>query len=160
MFCVSLLDLSKAFKRIPRGLLIAKFLAYVLTLSACDLLTSYLSNIHQRDKIKGSRSEWRAVKRTQPWAHYFLISSLMTCFILLKNVYITIKTTTPYLLCVHDVVASLETDCNNFMWFSVNGLQAKPSKFQVMLLSSSILINITYGVLEISFSNMSRMSKY
>ena len=40
-------------------------------------------------------------------------------------------------LCVHGV-SNLETDCNNIMeWFSVNGLQAKPSKFQFMLLSSS-----------------------
>ena len=39
---------------------------------------------------------------------------------------------------VHDVVSNLETDCNNIMeWFSVNGLQANPSKFQFMLLSSS-----------------------
>ena len=39
---------------------------------------------------------------------------------------------------VHDVVSNLETDCKNIMeWFSVNGLQANPSNFQFMLLSSS-----------------------
>ena len=47
----------------------------------------------------------------------------------------SISTASP---CVHDVVSNLETDCNNAMeWFSVNGLQANPSKFQFMLLSPS-----------------------
>ena len=57
------MDLSKAFDSLPHGLLIAKFRAYGLSLSACDLLSSYLSNRHQRVKIKGSRSEWREVKK-------------------------------------------------------------------------------------------------
>ena len=57
------MDLSKAFNSLPHGLLIAKFRAYGLSLSACDLLSSYLSNRHQQVKIKGSRSEWREVKK-------------------------------------------------------------------------------------------------
>ena len=54
----------------------------------------------------------------------------------------------PASLCVHGV-SNLETDCTNIMeWFSVNGLQAKPSKFQFMLLQSSNIDNVTYhGVL-------------
>ena len=60
------MDLSKAFDSLPHGLLIAKFRAYGLSLSACDLLSSYLSNRHQRVKIKGSRSEWREVKKGVP----------------------------------------------------------------------------------------------
>ena len=51
----------------------------------------------------------------------------------------SISTASP---CVHDVVSNLKTDCNNIMeWFSVNGLQANPSKFQFMLLSSSNIDN-------------------
>ena len=42
-----ILDLSKAFDSLPHGILIAKFRAYDLSLSACDLLSSYLSNRHQ-----------------------------------------------------------------------------------------------------------------
>ena len=48
----------------------------------------------------------------------------------------SISTASP---CVHDVVSNLETDCINIMeWFSVNGLQANPSKFLFMLSSSNI----------------------
>ena len=60
------MDLSQAFDSLPHGLLIAKIRAYGLSLSACDLPTSYLSNRHQRVKIKGSRSEWREVKNRVP----------------------------------------------------------------------------------------------
>ena len=60
------MDLSKAFDSLPHGLLIAKFRAYGLSLSACDLPSSYLSNRHQRVKINGSRSEWREVKKGVP----------------------------------------------------------------------------------------------
>ena len=57
------MDLSKKFDSLPHGLLIAKFRAYGLSLSACDLLSSYLSYIHSRVKIKRSRSECREVKK-------------------------------------------------------------------------------------------------
>ena len=51
----------------------------------------------------------------------------------------SISTASP---CVHDVVSNLKTNCNNIMeWFSVNGLEANPSKFQFMLLSSSNIDN-------------------
>ena len=46
------MDLSKAFDSLPHSLLIAKFQAYDLSLSACDLLSSYLSNRHRRVKMK------------------------------------------------------------------------------------------------------------
>ena len=40
--------------------------------------------------------------------------------------------------CAHDVVPNLETDCNDTVeWFSVNVLQENPSKFDIILSSSS-----------------------
>ena len=75
------MELSKAFDSLPHGLLITKFRAYGLSLSAYDLLSSYLCNRHQRVKIKGGRSEWREVKKEYPRAQFlapcFLIYSLM-----------------------------------------------------------------------------------
>ena len=82
---------------------ILSFRAYGLSLSACDLLSSYTSNRRQRVQIKGSRSEWREVKKEYPRAQFlapcFLKYSLMICFLLLTNVHCTTtKTTNPYLL--------------------------------------------------------------
>ena len=145
-----LMDLSKAFDSLPHGLFIAKFRAYGLSLSACDLLSSYLSNRHQRVKIKGSRSEWREVKKGVPQGSilgpllFNVFVNDMFHFVDKCSLYNyaddnSISTASP---CVHDVVSNLKTDCNNIMeWFSVNDLQANPSKFQFMLLSSSNIDN-------------------
>ena len=108
------MDLSKEFDSLPHGLLIAKFRAYGLSLSACDLLSSYLSNRHQRVKIKGSSSEWREVKKEYHKAQFlapcFLMYSLMICFILLTNVHCTTtQTTTPYLLLPHVFMMLFQT---------------------------------------------------
>ena len=139
--------LSKAFHSLPHGLLIAKFRAYGLSLSACDLQSSYLSNRHQRVKIKGSRSEWPEVKTKGvpqssilgPLFFHIFVNDMFhfvdKCSLYNYTDDNSIFTASP---CVHDVVSNLETDCNNIMeWFSVNGLQANLSKFQFMLLSSS-----------------------
>ena len=139
------MDLSKPFYSLPHGLLIAKFRAHGP--SVCDLLSSYLSIRHQRAKIKGSRSEWREVKRGLPraqfWAPYLLFNIFVNDTFQFVEKYLlynyaddnSISTASP---CVHDVVANLETDCNDIMkWFYVNGLQERPSKFQFILLSHS-----------------------
>ena len=127
-------------------LLIAKFRAFGLSLSACDLLWSYLSNRHQRVKIKGSRSERREVKKEHTRAQFlapcFLIPSLWHASFCWQMFIVQLRRRQLHIYCfprVHDVVSNLETDCNNIMeCFSVNGLQANPSSyFQFMLLSSS-----------------------
>ena len=129
------MDLSKAFDSLPHGLLIAKFKAYGLSLSACDLLSSFLSNRHQRVKIKGSRSEWHEVKKGVPQGSilgpllFNVFINDMFNFVDKCSLYNyaddnSISTASP---CVHDVVSNLKTDCNNIMeWFSVNGFQANP----------------------------------
>ena len=53
---VVFMDLSKAFDCLPHGLLIAKLHAYVLHLSACELLADYLRHRKQRVKIGTARS--------------------------------------------------------------------------------------------------------
>ena len=97
------MDLPKAFDNLSDGLLIAKFRAYGLSLSAEDLLSSHLNNGHQRVKIKANISEWREVKKTAPQGSVidpcFIVSSLMTCFILLTSVHCTAThMSIPYLL--------------------------------------------------------------
>ena len=49
--CAVLMDLSRAFDCVPHKLLIAKFRAYGLSISACNVITSYLKDRKQRVKI-------------------------------------------------------------------------------------------------------------
>ena len=56
--CCILMDLSRAFDCIPHKLLISKFKAYGVSVSACDVITSYLKDRRQRVKIGTQRSEW------------------------------------------------------------------------------------------------------
>ena len=56
--CCILMDLSRAFDCIPHKLLISKFKAYGVSVSACDVITSYLKVRRQRVKIGTQRSEW------------------------------------------------------------------------------------------------------
>ena len=60
------MDLSKAFDCLPHGLLIAKLRAYGLTLHACELVASYLSDRRQRVKIGNSRSQWKCLEKGVP----------------------------------------------------------------------------------------------
>ena len=55
------MDLSKAFDCLPHGLLIAKLHAYGCSMSACELITNYLSNRQQCVKILNNRSTWRTL---------------------------------------------------------------------------------------------------
>ena len=66
LFGVLFMDLSKAFDCLPHGLLIAKLHAYGLTLPACKLLASYLSDRKQRVKIGNDRSKWRPLEKGVP----------------------------------------------------------------------------------------------
>ena len=56
--CCILMDLIRAFDCIPHKLLISKFKAYGVSVSACDVITNYLKDRRQRVKIGTQRSEW------------------------------------------------------------------------------------------------------
>ncbi len=51
-----LMDISKAFDCVPYGLLIAQMHAYGLSTNACEFISSYLSDRHQRVKISNVKS--------------------------------------------------------------------------------------------------------
>ena len=61
-----MMDLSRAFDSMPRGLLLAKVRAYGVNENACILLQSYLSNRSQRVKISEHRSKWSKTFRGFP----------------------------------------------------------------------------------------------
>ena len=60
------MDLLKAFDSMSHGLHLANLRAYGLSLQACKLIKSYLTNWQQRVKINDKRSSWQLIKRGVP----------------------------------------------------------------------------------------------
>ncbi len=73
---------------LPHGLLFAKLHLYGLSINACEMIRSYLTNRKQRVKINDVRRSRQYTVRGVPQGSQtgpvFLIFSLMTSFILLK----------------------------------------------------------------------------
>ena len=61
-----LIDLSKAFDCLPHDLITAKLSAYGLSVDACDILNSYLSNRKQRVKLGQFQSNWLNIIKGVP----------------------------------------------------------------------------------------------
>ena len=59
---MELMDLSKAYDRIPHDLLLAKLGAYGFDLESLNVMNSYLTNGLQRVKINGAYSNWQQVR--------------------------------------------------------------------------------------------------
>ena len=137
-------DLSKAFDCLPHSLLLAKLRAYVLDISACNLIASYLSNRKQRVKVGNARSEWISLSKGVPQGS-ILGPLLFNVFI--NDMYLFINKCTLYnyaddnsLSCaatgVEEVMSSLQMDGSKVIqWFTDNGMQANLSKFQFMVIS-------------------------
>ena len=60
------MDLSKAFDCIPHSLLICKMKSYGVSIEACTLMASYLSDRKQRVKLQNTRSEWQNLRKGVP----------------------------------------------------------------------------------------------
>ena len=61
-----LMDLSKAYDRIPHDLLLAKIEAYGFSLKNLNLINSYLTNGLQWVKVNGAYSSWQQVESGVP----------------------------------------------------------------------------------------------
>ena len=88
------MDLFKGFDSLPHSLLISKLNAYGLSISACNLMASYLQDWKQRVKLGPVRSTWSNLTKgshkdvSSPCT--FLTYLWMICFTWLKNVLSTI----------------------------------------------------------------------
>ena len=60
------MDLSKAFDSLAHSLLISKLNAYGLSISACNLMASYLQVRKQRVKLGPVRSKWSNLTKGVP----------------------------------------------------------------------------------------------
>ena len=156
MFVGKLLqDLSKAFDCLPHGLLIAKLRAYGLSISACELVASYLSDRLQRVKISSFRSEWINLLKGVPQGSV-LGPLLFNVFI--NDLFYFVERTNLYNFAddnslsyssysFTDLIRNLEHDSNVcIQWYVNNGMEASPSKFQSIVLSSKpikpVLVNV------------------
>ena len=84
IICGVLMDLSRAFDWVGHKYLIAKFRVYCVSVSACDVITSYLTDYRQCVKIGTQRSEWIHAhqgsaqgSKLAPFSYNFLTN--MTC---------------------------------------------------------------------------------
>ena len=139
------MDLSKAFDCLPHGLLVAKLRAYGLTNSACELIGNYLSGRMQRVKIAGTKSQWNYLEKGVPQGS-ILGPLLFNIFI--NDLFYFIERGSLYnfaddnsLACIAPDISELKVNLKHdssicINWFGKNGMEANPSKFQFMILSS------------------------
>ena len=142
---VLFMDLSKAFDCLPHGLLVAKLRAYGLTHSACELMGSYLSGRRQRVKIAGTKSKWNSLDKGVPQGS-ILGPLLFNIFV--NDLFYFIERGTLYNFADDNSLACIASDVNELKvniehdsticinWFGENGMEANPSKFQFMVISS------------------------
>ena len=129
-------------------------MAYGLDISDCHLVASYLSNRKQRVKPGNARSKWVALSKGVPQGS-ILGPFLFNIFV--NDMYIFMDECILYnyaddnsLSCIAPtidaVISNLQADGNKAIkWFTDNGMQATPEKFQFMMISrdedSSLTLN-------------------
>ena len=149
--CVGTLstDLSKAFDRMPHGLLIAKLHAYGLSQSACSLVMSYLSDRLQRVKISGVNSDWATINRGVPQGSVLgplLFNIFMNDLFFVEltgnianyaddnNIYDSDE-------CLIKLQSKLSKDTEKTIsWYESNCLEANPDKFQCLFMNRKGLL--------------------
>ena len=149
------MDLSKAFDCLPHCLLIAKLRAYGLTVPACELIASYLSDRKQRVKIANAKSDWKYLEKGIPQGS--ILGPLLFNIFLNDIFYFTEKcdlynfaddnSLVNAATCIDDVITNLKHDSRiTINWFDKNGMEANPSKFQFMVISSKRIEQIDIDI--------------
>ena len=131
------MDLSKAFDCLPHGLLLGKLRAYGLSVKACALVTSYLSDRKQSVKLGPHCSEWSNITRVHfgpSSVHFFFINDVFQALgrSSLYN-YADDNTLSYAHHNAETVIHTLQQDCSSLLhWFQENQMKVNPDKFQAI----------------------------
>ena len=151
------MDLSKAFDCLPHSLLITKLRAYGLTIPACELVASYLTDRRQRVKIGNSRGDWRYLEKEVPQGS---ILGPLLFNIFLNDLFYFIEKCILYNFAddnsladfsfnIEDLLNNLQHDSKICIeWFTKNGMEANPTKFNFMILSDQPVGNVEISITE------------
>ena len=148
-------DLSKAFDRMPHGLLVSKLHAYGISSRACSLIISYLCDRKQRVKVLGSVSDWANINRGVPQGS--VLGPLLFNIFLNDLFYTNISSSISNYaddnnLCnTNTSLEVLKTDlaCDtleSIKWYNENGLDANPDKFQCVIMNRGGAVNVSISV--------------
>ncbi len=140
--CAVMMDLSRAFDCVPHKLLIAKFRSYGISLSACDVITSYLKNRKQRVKIGTHKSDWMSVHKGSaqgslfgPFSYNVLSNDMFE--LLDSDVEIYNYADDNTIVCagknIGDIKVKLTSNINRLIkWYHENNMKINAEKFQCL----------------------------
>ena len=146
--CAILMDLSKAFDCISHKLLIAKFLSYGLSMSACHLLTSYLRDRTQRVKLGNTKSKWLHIDKGSaqgsilgPFCYNVFTNDMLS--IVSDNIEIYNYADDNTVICsryeYEDIKAELMLNVDKIIdWFRDNHMKVNPDKFQCIVFGNVV----------------------
>ena len=142
------MDLSKAFDRMPHGLLIAKLHAYGLSDDACNMVISYLKDRRQRVKVMGEFSDCATINRGVPQGS--VIGPLLFNIFLNDLFYVDMNCEIANYdadNCAITLKNVLENDTRAAIaWFENNYMVANPDKFQSIILNRGGDVSISISV--------------
>ena len=136
------IDLSRAFDCSPHSLRLAKFRAYGLDISACNLIASYLPNRKQRVYIGNARIEWISLSKgclkilSLVRSYSTLLLTIKTCS--RRRVPNTIMQMIALLCSPDDRYSYIESPVRcqqSYQVFIANGMQARPEEFRFAMIS-------------------------